>query len=294
MRQLFFLRAALAAFLVVVGAAPASAQRPNPPTVVFLTDFGTQDGAVAVCKGVMWNVDPRLRIVDLTHEIPPYDIETAGEVIEQAIPFYPSGTVFVAVVDPGVGTARKPIAVKTRNGHFLVGPDNGMFTRVMADEGVERAVELRNDAYFRVSATSSTFHGRDIFSPVAAHLAIGTPLDSLGPPIVPMQLDLPRASFSKGAVRGTVRYIEDPYGNVVTDIPRALMDSAGFRLGDTLTVRIGARTLRMPWKNTFGDVAVGRTLAVIHSRGVLSFSVNQGNFADKYATQRHAPVVVTR
>ena len=285
------LRAAVAALVL---SAAAAAQQPNPHTVVFLTDFGTQDGAVAVCKGVMWNVDPGLRIVDLTHQIPPYDIETAGEVIEQAMPFYPSGTVLVAVVDPGVGTPRKPIAVRTKAGHYLVGPDNGMFTRIITDEGLDRAVELRNDSYFRVAATSSTFHGRDIFSPVGAHLASGTPLDSLGPSVVPIQLNLPRASFAVGVVRGTVRYIEDPYGNVVTDIPRALMDSAGFRLGDTLTVRIGARTLEMPWRNTFGDVAVGRTLAVIHSRGVLSFSINQGNFADRYGTPRHAAVVVMR
>jgi S-adenosylmethionine hydrolase len=285
------IRAAIAALLL---SSAAAAQRSTPATVVFLTDFGTQDGAVAVCKGVMWNVDPDLRIVDLTHEIPAYDIETAGEVIEQALPFYPAGTVVVAVVDPGVGTQRKPIAVRTRAGHYLVGPDNGVFTRVLANEGLDRAVELRNDSYFRVSATSSTFHGRDIFSPVGAHLAAGTPLDSLGPAVVPVRLDVPRATFAQGVVRGRVRYIEDPYGNVVTDIPRALMDSAGFRLGDTLTVRIGARTLRLPWKNTFGDVAVGRNLVVIHSRGVVSFSINQGNFADKYATERHAAVVLTR
>src|SRR5262249_23943964 len=149
-----------------------------------------RDGAVAVCKAVMWSVDPALRIVDLTHENPAYDIETAGEVLEQAVPFYPAGTVAVAVVDPGVGSERKPIAIRTKAGHFLVGPDNGMFTLVVDAEGLDRAVELKNRAYFRQATTSFTFHGRDIFSPVAAHLAAGTPLDSLGPTVVPIRLNV--------------------------------------------------------------------------------------------------------
>src|SRR5438034_3850552 len=186
-----------------------------PATVLFLTDFGTKDGAVAVCKGVMWSIEPRLRIVDLTHEVLPYDIETAAEVVEQAVPFFPAGSVAVAVVDPGVGSERKAAAFLTKKGHLLVGPDNGVFTLVLATEGLDRAVELRNQKYFRRNETSFTFHGRDIFAPVAAHLAVGTPLDSLGPPLVPVRLDLRPARIIAGRIEGEVRYIEDPYGNVV-------------------------------------------------------------------------------
>jgi S-adenosyl-L-methionine hydrolase (adenosine-forming) len=295
------IRAALALLLAgCIFASDAAAQRPEgttvlqPPTMLFLTDFGVQDGAVAVCKGVMWEIEPRLRIVDVTHEIPPYDVETAGEVLEQAMPFYTAGTVVVAVVDPGVGTARKPIAVRTKAGHLLVGPDNGIFTRVIAAEGLDRAVELRNDRYFRASVTSSTFHGRDIFSSVGAHLTRGTPLDSLGPPITPMRLEVSGARLIAGRVEGTVRYIEDPYGNVVTDIPLALLGSAGLQLRDTLTVRFGSRTMRLPWVHTFGDVPVGDVLAVMHSRGVLSFSINQGSFAERFAIERRSRVVVSR
>jgi len=287
-------RTLAAVALVVATACATDAARREPATILFLTDFGIRDGAVAACKGVMLSIAPEVEIVDLTHDVPPYDIEIAGEVIEQALPFYGAGTVTVAVVDPGVGSERKAIAVLTRRGHVLVGPDNGLFTLVMQTEGVERAVELRNTRYFRVEQTSFTFHGRDIFAPVAAHLAAGTPLDSLGPPITPMMLDTRPARLSAGRIEGTVRYIEDPYGNVVTDIRPALLDSLGARLGDSLEVRVRSRTLRLPWRSTFSDVPVGQTLAVMHSRGVLSFSVNQGDFASRFGVKRKDSVSVRR
>lgn len=252
-----------------------------------------KDGAVAVCKGVMWSIEPRLRVVDLTHDVPPYDIETAAEVLEQALPFYPAGTVAVAVVDPGVGSERKSAAILTKQGHLLVGPDNGIFTLVLDAEGLDRAVELRDKRYFRPGGTSFTFHGRDVFAPVAAHLASGTPLDSLGPPLVPIRLDLRAARRIVDRVEGTVRYIEDPYGNVVTNIPRALVDSIA-QVGDSLEVRIGSRVLRLPWRNTFSDVPRGQPLAVIHERGLLSLSINQGDFAAKYGVRRKDAVSIRR
>ena len=287
-------RALAAVALVAATACATDAARREPATILFLTDFGVRDGAVAACKGVMLSIAPEVEIVDLTHDVPPYDIEIAGEVIEQALPFYRTGTVTVAVVDPGVGSERKAIAVLTRRGHVLVGPDNGLFTLVMQTEGIARAVELRNTRYFRAEQTSFTFHGRDIFAPVAAHLAAGTPLDSLGPPITPMMLDTRPAQLSAGRIEGTVRYIEDPYGNVVTDIRPALLDSLGARLGDSLEVRVRSRTLRLPWRSTFSDVPVGQTLAVMHSRGVLSFSVNQGDFAARFGVKRKDSVSVRR
>ena len=284
---------AVLAFAAATGCATDTGRR-DPATVVFVTDFGMRDGAVAACKGVMLGIAPALRIVDLTHDVPPYDVETAGDVLEQALPFYPEGTVAVAVVDPGVGSERKAIAVLTKKGHVLVGPDNGLFTLVMQTEGIERAVELRNARYFRSPQTSSTFHGRDIFAPVAAHLAAGTPLDSLGPPIVPMQLDVRPARIVDGRIVGTVRYIEDPYGNVVTDVPRTLLDSLPSRIGDSLEVRLPLRTLRLPWRNTFSDVPQGQGLALMHSRGVLSFSINQGDFATRFGVKRKDSVAVRR
>jgi S-adenosyl-L-methionine hydrolase (adenosine-forming) len=283
--------------LLSLVAAISCARRADPgetAPVLFLTDFGERDGAVAACKGVMLSIDPQLRIVDLTHDVPAYDIEAAAEVLEQSVPFYRAGSVAVAVVDPGVGSERKPIAVLTKRGHLLVGPDNGIFTLLVDREGLARAVELRNAHYFRDGRPSHTFHGRDLFAPVGAHLALGVPLDSLGPEIVPMRLDLRPARVSGGAIEGVVRYIEDPYGNVVTNIPPALLDSIGASVGDTLAVRIGARSVALPWRNTFSDVARGGTLAVIHSRDLLSFSINQGDFATRLGVKRKDPVIVRR
>ena len=282
------------AMLALAAACASPERRREPATVLFLTDFGLKDGAVAACKGVMVSIAPALRIVDLTHDIPPYDIQAAGEVLEQALPFYPSGTVAVAVIDPGVGSERKAIAVLTKRGHLLVGPDNGLFTLVMQTEGVERAVELREPRYFRAPQASSTFHGRDIFAPVAAHLAAGTPLDSLGPPIVPMQLDVRPARVADGRIVGAVRYIEDPYGNVVTDIPAALLDSLQARVGDSLEIRVRSRTLRLPWRRTFSDVPQGQALALMHSRGLMSFSINRGSFAARFAITRGDSVSIRR
>lgn len=264
-----------------------------PTTILFLSDFGQKDGAVAVCKGVMLGIAPAARIMDLSHDVPAYDVAHAAEVLEQAVPFYPPGTITVAVVDPGVGGERKSIAVRTKKGRLLVGPDNGIFTLVLDTDGLERAVELRNPEYFLEPVASFTFHGRDVFSPVAAHLARGVPIDSLGPAITPMRLPIRRARRVDGGVEGRVRYVEDPYGNVVTDIAPALLDSAGFRVGDTLRVTIGARTIALPWVNTFSDVAPGAPLAVMHSRALLSFSLNMGDFAKKHAVNRGDRVAVS-
>ena len=284
---------ALLALGVASGCAREVASR-DTATVLFVSDFGERDGAVAACKGVMWGIAPDLRVVDLTHDVPAYDIETAGEVVEQTLPFYPAGTVVVAVVDPGVGSERKAVAILTKRGHLLVGPDNGLFTLVMRAEGIDRAVELRDARYFRAGQMSFTFHGRDIFAPVAAHLAAGTPLDSLGPPIAPVMLETRPARLTGGTIEGTVRYLEDPYGNVVTDIPAAMLDSLNARLGDSLEVRVGSRTLRLPWRSTFSDVPRGHALAVVHSRGLLSFSINQGDYASRFGVKRKDAVSVRR
>jgi S-adenosylmethionine hydrolase len=287
------LRLLVAISLASVGCAREPQPRVTAP-ILFLTDFGLRDGAVAACKGVMWSITPTLRVVDLTHDVPAYDVESAAEVLERALPFYPSGTVAVAVVDPGVGSERKGLAILTGKGHLLVGPDNGIFTLVLETEGLDRAVELRDPRYFRRGGSSFTFHGRDVFAPVAAHLASGVSIDSLGPPLVPMKLDLRPARRVGQNVEGIVRYVEDPYGNVVTNIPPSLLDSAGIRVGDSLDVRVGRRSMRLPWRRTFSDVAEGQSLAVMHSRELLSFSINLGNFATRYGIRRKDGVSISR
>ena len=241
---------------------------------------------MAACKGVMWSIEPRLRIADLTHEVPPYDVAAAAELIDQAAPFYPAGTVVLAVVDPGVGGPRKGLAARTRAGHFLVGPDNGIFTRLLDREGLDRAVELKEARFFRGGDASSTFHGRDIFSPVAARLAAGTPLAALGPGLAPARLNIPQAERRGERIVGEVRYIEEPYGNVVTNIPAALLESVGATLGADLEVEIAGKSHLLPYRRTFSDVPADSEVALIHSRGVLSFSINKGDFAKRYGIER--------
>lgn len=279
-------------------AAPGVWQKPQP-TVVFITDFGTKDDSVALCKGVMWAIAPGLRVVDLTHDVPPYDIRAAGRLIAGTAPYYPAGTVFVSVVDPGVGSSRRAVAVRSKKGKLFVGPDNGSFTAVLDAEGLEEAREIANPQFMRTER-SATFHGRDIFSPAAAYLADHAQFEDVGPVVK----DLVRgpapapAKLEAGLLSGEVDFIEAPYGNAITNIPAALVGQAGFKLGDSLEAAVGetgaVKTLWLPFLNTFSDAPKGKTLALLSSRGMLSFSINMGDFASANGVAAGAPVKVRR
>jgi len=259
-----------------------SASGAPPPTVVFLTDFGLEDDSVAICKGVMWSVEPRLRVVDLTHLAPPFDVRAASRLLAGAAPYFPAGAVFVVVVDPGVGTERRPLALRTKAGRLYVGPDNGVFTGVVDAEGLEEARRIDGPRFMRTSV-SSTFHGRDVFAPAAAHLASGARLEDLGPIVPdPVHLDAVRPKVESGELVGSVDFVEKPYGNVITDIPAEMVLEAGLVPGDRLEVRMGGKTFLLPLLRTFGEVAEGQELALPSSRGRLSFSVNMGDFARRH------------
>ncbi|MBI2071155.1 MAG: SAM-dependent chlorinase/fluorinase [Elusimicrobia bacterium] len=274
-----------------------SALKPPPvPTVVFISDFGLKDDSVAVCKAVMFAVEPRLRIVDLTHDVTPYDIEGAGRLIASSAGYFPPGTVFTAVIDPGVGSRRRAVALRTKKGRFYVGPDNGLFTRVLMEEGLQEARALENPAYYIQGASiSSTFHGRDIFSPVSAHLARGEPLAALGPVAAELiRLPYQPAAKDSGRLKGQVEFIEEPYGNIITNIPAALLAEAMMQKGEDLLVKIGDKKFDLPYLTTFSDVGVGRPLAVISSRGYLCLAVNQGHFGRRYQIAPGAPVEIAK
>src|ERR1700738_3048074 len=154
-----------------------------PPTIVFMTDFGVLDDSVAICRGVMYSIMPDVRIVDLTHQVTPYSILDGARFLHGATPYYPAGTVFVVVIDPGVGSSRKAIVVKSKHGQYFVLPDNGLITLVEDRDGIEGAREITNQAWMIGSKLSSTFHGRDIFSPVGAHMARGDDWNKVGPEV---------------------------------------------------------------------------------------------------------------
>jgi S-adenosylmethionine hydrolase len=263
---------------------------------VFVTDFGVKDDSVALCKGVMWRIAPGLRIVDLTHDVTPFDVREAGRVIAGAAPYFPKA-VFVAVVDPGVGSARRAVAVLSKAGRIYVGPDNGVFTQVLDAEGVAEAREIANPR-FLLPDPSSTFHGRDVFAPAGAYLADNAPLSEVGPEVSDLVRgpapDPPAAA--DGWVTGEVDFVELPFGNVITNVPRAFLErEAGVRPGDFLDVSFdGAAPLRLPYRRTFSDVPEGGELALPSSRGLLSFSVNLGDFAARRGVKEGAGVRVRK
>src|SRR5947199_3727635 len=211
-------------FLVLVslllGAQYASGQS-SRPTIVFMTDFGTADDSVAICKGVMYSSAPEARIVDLTHQVTPFSILDGARFLYGATPYYPAGTVFVVVVDPGVGSSRKAIVAHSKKGQYFVLPDNGVITLVEQRDGIDAVHEITNPEWMIGSKLSSTFHGRDIFSPVGAHLARGDDWSTVGPemPVKDLvQLNLKLASVDEHGLNATVIATDGPFGNLVTNI----------------------------------------------------------------------------
>ncbi|MUG94004.1 hypothetical protein F7734_17040 [Scytonema sp. UIC 10036] len=238
--------------------------------LTLLTDFGTRDVYVGAMKGVIAQINPKLMVVDLTHEVPPQDIAAARFCLMDAYLYFPVGTVHLAVVDPGVGNTRRAIAVEFAKG-YLVGPDNGIFGGVLSESTAIAAVELTNPKYWRTPQPSSTFHGRDIFAPVAAYLSSGVPLKQLGDSIDPatlVQLDIAKCTVMETGISGSIQYI-DRFGNLVTNIPGTDV------LGKKWNVEVAGITI--PNCGTYSDVKVGEVIALVGSHGWVEIAVNNGN-----------------
>jgi S-adenosylmethionine hydrolase len=264
-------------------------------TIVFMTDFGTANDAVAICKAVMVGVAPDARIMDITHQVTPYSIEEGARFLEAVSPYYPAGTVFVAVVDPGVGTSRKAIIVKSKKGQFFVLPDNGLITPVMDRDGLDSAREITNPNWMIQSAISSTFHGRDIFSPAAAHLAAGWDFHLVGPEIPQLVRLTPKiATAGDKGIAGDIIGLDDPFGSLVTDISGEEFKKLGYNLGDKLRVEINKRPVTLLYVKTFMDVPVGDTLLFIDSRDRVSIAVNQGNYSKKFNVEPPGAIFIPR
>ncbi len=246
--------------------AQQSALQP-PPTVVFMTDFGVLDDSVALCKGVMYGIAPSLRIVDLTHQVNAFSIRDGARFLFGATPYFPSGTVFVAVVDPGVGSSRKAVVVKSKRGQFFVLPDNGLMTMVEARDGLEGIREVTNPDWMVGAKISSTFHGRDIFSPVGAHIARGDDWTQVGPVVKELvRLDMKPASVDDKGLSGEVIALDGPFGNLITNISADDFMKLGYQRGDKLKVTIAGHEIEMPFVKTFSDVPLKQPLLFIDSR----------------------------
>ncbi len=271
--------------------------------LTLLTDFGTEDEYVGVMKGVILSIAPEVRLVDLSHRIPPQDVRRAAFLLMNAVHYFPPDTVHLAVVDPGVGTERRPLAVRTPVG-TLVGPDNGLFSWVLARVPEWTAVEIREPAY-RLPLVSSTFHGRDIFAPAAAHLAAGIPLERLGPPVEdPVWLPPPRLEVHDDAIEGEVLYA-DRFGNLVTSIGYlersgdavVLVPAFGpggeWRGFSARAARIGVGTVQLRGiRQTYAEVAAGDLLALVGSNKFLEIAVRQGSAAAALGAVPGTPVTV--
>ena len=245
-----------------------------------MTDFGTANDAVAICKAVMVGIAPDARIMDITHQVTPYSIEEAARFLSGVTPYYPAGTVFVAVIDPGVGTSRKAVIVKTKKGQYFVVPDNGLISPVTDRDGLDSAREITNPGWMIGEAVSSTFHGRDIFSPAGAHLAAGWDYTLAGPAVSQLVRLTPKeATVTDKGIEGQVIALDDPFGSLITDIQGADFKKLGYALGDKVTVQLDKKPFSVPYVKTFMDVPVGESLLYQDSRGRIGLAVNQGNFS---------------
>jgi S-adenosylmethionine hydrolase len=263
------------------------------PTIVFMTDFGTANDAVAICKAVMIGVAPDVRIMDITHQVTPYQIGEASRILSGVTPYYPAGTVFVVVVDPGVGTSRKAVIVKTKKGQYFVVPDNGLMTPIVDADGLEGAREITNPAWMIGDKISSTFHGRDIFSPAAAHLALGEDWTQAGPTVdVLVRLNPPTATVDAKGISGEVIGLDDPFGSLISNISGDDFKKLGYALDEKVTVKIDNKPYTLPYVKTFMGVAVGEPLLYLDSRNRVGFAVNQRDFSKIYKVTPPVPVFI--
>lgn len=268
------------------------------PFVSLLTDFGLRDPSAAICRGVIRTIAPDADVLDITHEVPKYAIGDGAYLLWCALPYLPVGS-HVAVVDPGVGTERLPVALQVARGDVLVGPDNGLLLAAAERLGGAVAAHVLEEAAYRLPVVSGSFHGRDIFAPAAAHLARGAPLEAFGRALAPTELvpsPLPRPRPVPGGLATAVVYV-DTFGNVKWSAMAAdLATSLGAILPDDALVleRSGGPAVAVPWTTTFGSVGPGEGLLYEDSYGRACLSVNQGDAAARYGLERGAEVVLRR
>ena len=249
----------------------------HTPLIALVTDFGTTDWYAACLKAVIWSICPTARLLDVTHEIPPQDILVGALMLSAVVPWLPAGTICVGVVDPGVGMSRVPIAASA-DGRFFVGPDNGLFSLAFDRAKRLKVVRLTQRRYWHAQI-SSTFHGRDIFAPVAAHLACGRPLHEFGPVMKRShRLSWPSPQQTKTSIRGTILHL-DHFGNAIANIPAQLVVRR-----PRGHVRFRGRKVRLV--DTYGAGRVGEFVAVIGSHGYLELAVREGSAAARSRIKR--------
>ncbi len=259
--------------------------------LVFQSDFGLKDGAVSAMKGVAMGVSADLKLFDVTHEIPPYNIWEAAYRLQQTAAYWPKGTVFVSVVDPGVGSKRKSVVLKTKSGQFFVTPDNGTLTLIAENLGIEEIREIDETKNRRIgSGQSYTFHGRDVYAYTGARLASGTiNFSAVGSklPSAVVTIDFQKATFENGIIKGNIPILDVQYGNVWTNIDGTTFKKLRLNYGDHLAVKIYHNREKVyegsiPYTTTFSAVEKGQPLCYLNSLLNVSFALNEGNFSQTF------------
>jgi len=296
MSRSFILMFCLMALQTGVQAQTAAAAK-YPQTIVFMTDFGVVDDSVAICRGVMYSIVPDVRVVDLTHQVTAFSILDGARFLFGATPYFPEGTVFVVVIDPTVGSTRKAIVAKSKRGQYFVLPDNGLLTLVEQRDGIEAAREITNPDWMIGSKLSSTFHGRDIFSPAGAHMARGDDWTKVGPEIPVkelVRLQLKAATLDEKGLSAMVIATDGPFGNLVTNVNAEDFLKLGYKRGQEVPIEIGDKDMKIKFVKTFSDVPLNQPLLYIDSRGRLGVAVNQNSFAATYGVKPPSALFIPR
>ncbi|WP_440059066.1 SAM hydrolase/SAM-dependent halogenase family protein [Thermogladius sp. 4427co] len=245
--------------------------------IVFLTDYGYRDPYVGVVKGVIKSINPKAEIIDLTHGIERHDIRGGALVLKTSAKYFPKGTIFLAVVDPGVGSERRAIMIKTRN-YILIGPDNGLLSLLALEDGIEEVYDISESKY-RLEKVSGTFHGRDIFAPIAAYASLGLPLEALGTRIDSRSIkviEIPKPVYEKGFVEARIIYV-DGFGNVLTNIHETMLGELGWKIGDRLEISKKGEKWVCEYTTSFSLVGEGEIACYISSFEYLEIGVNKGD-----------------
>jgi S-adenosylmethionine hydrolase len=264
--------------------------------VTFCSDYGLDDVAVGVCKGVMARRCDQVQIIDVCHHIPPQEVEQGATVFATALPFLPAPAIHLVLVDPLTPQPVRPVVVQTADGSAMVGPDNGVLSlgwKIVG--GVQAAYELADDRYF-LDTPSRTFRGRDVFAPVVAHLVDGVAPESFGPPVDPDELTTLRLRapvLDDDHVHAEVRTV-DHFGNVALNCTRTDLEAAGIALGDPVELRCGGRTMLVPFTMTYGEVSYGRTVLCENAFRRVSVAINYGHAARQLRLSPGDAVVVSR
>ncbi|MDZ7269956.1 MAG: SAM-dependent chlorinase/fluorinase [candidate division KSB1 bacterium] len=244
----------------------------SPPTIAVLTDYGWNDPYVGALYGTILSINPAARLTAITHAVPDYDVREASYLLATVANEFPAGTIFLAVVDPDAGGSRRRIIIETQDEKYFVGPDNGVFTDVIKTAGLKRAVEISNVLWYRRGVTSTTFEGRDIFGPAAAHLSKGKKITDAGKQIFdPVQFDRTPASLTESGITGEILH-RDHYGNLVTNIQAPMLAKAGWRAGMALECQVKGQVVPATFVERRGAASRGAFILILNHQGFLELA----------------------